>query len=57
MSQVVVTMQCNRGWACTGFTEHPPQIIDVQDGHRLYEILASAAQNGDDRWYEYRSSK
>lgn len=57
MSQVNVTMQCNRGWACTGFIETPPQTIDVQDGQRLYEILNSAGQPGPDIWYEYRSSK
>jgi hypothetical protein len=55
--KVIITMRCNRGWACTGFMEHPPEIIDIQDGQRLYEILASAGQPGPDRWYEYGSSK
>jgi hypothetical protein len=57
MSQVNITMQCNRGFACVGFMENPPETIDAQDGHRLYEILNSAKDPGPVKWYEYRSSK
>jgi len=50
-------MLCNRGFACTGFMENPPTLIDVQDGRRLYEILDSAKTEGPDVWYEYGSSQ
>lgn len=52
--RVSVTMFCNRHF--TTEEEHP--IIDVQDGHRLYEILDSArVPTNDDLWYEYKSSQ
>ena len=54
---VNVTMRCNRGFACIGFMENPPQLIDVQDGARLYELLNSAKEQGPNVWVEYWSSK
>jgi hypothetical protein len=54
--KVEVLMAYGRPHIC--FSNEPePEIIDVQDGQRLYEILDRSKVTGPDVRYLYRSSQ